>query len=54
MNEKVNKKVQENMTLLLQKLGEANPNLNIDLADLSATTSINNADDTPLTGGSSF
>ncbi|KAK1387542.1 hypothetical protein POM88_015720 [Heracleum sosnowskyi] len=34
---KVNKKVQDNMTLLLKKLAKANPGLNMDIVDYCAT-----------------
>ncbi|KAK1351440.1 hypothetical protein POM88_054332 [Heracleum sosnowskyi] len=50
---KVNKKVEDNMALLLKKLAEANPGLNLDFADCCAT--IPSEDDenaTPFTGTS--
>ncbi|KAK1388207.1 hypothetical protein POM88_016385 [Heracleum sosnowskyi] len=50
---KVNKKVQDNMALFLKKLAEANPGLNLDIADCCAT--IPSEDDenaTPFTGTS--
>ncbi|KAK1396324.1 hypothetical protein POM88_006187 [Heracleum sosnowskyi] len=50
---KVNKKVQDNMALLLKKLAEANHRLNLDIADCCAT--IPSEDDenaTPFTGTS--
>ena len=41
----------ENLTLVLKKLGEANPGINIDLAQLCATISSDNDNGTPITGG---
>ncbi|KAL6587889.1 hypothetical protein OROMI_000867 [Orobanche minor] len=39
MESKVNRKVQENMTWFLKKLGEANPTLKFDIGDFCATFS---------------
>ena len=56
---KVNKKVQENLSWVLKKLGEANPGINVNLAELCATMSTDNEgtplneNDTPLTRGGS-
>ncbi|KAL8147774.1 hypothetical protein AgCh_005190 [Apium graveolens] len=48
------KKVQDNMSLVLQKLLEAKPGLNIDMAQICGTISGDTgADGTPLTGGRS-
>ncbi|KAL8154564.1 hypothetical protein AgCh_000074 [Apium graveolens] len=48
------KKVQDNMSLVLQKLLEANPGLNIDIAQIYGTISSDTgADGTPLTDGRS-
>ncbi|KAL6530168.1 hypothetical protein OROHE_014521 [Orobanche hederae] len=49
---KVNIKVQENMTSLLKKLGEVNPNLNLDIGEFCATISSDQDDNgTPMTQG---
>ena len=49
---KVNQKVQENITWVLKKLSEANPDMNVNLGDLCATISIStdNENGTPMTG----
>ncbi|KAK1380690.1 hypothetical protein POM88_027434 [Heracleum sosnowskyi] len=50
----VNKKVQDNMMLLLKKLAEANPGLNLDIADYCATVpSEDDENATPFTVGTS-
>ncbi|KAL6551267.1 hypothetical protein OROMI_021755 [Orobanche minor] len=50
MEAKVNKKVQENMTWFLKKLGEANPTLKFDIGDFCATfSSDQDKCDTPIT-----
>lgn len=49
---KVNRKVQDNMAMFLKKLGEANPDLNLDVGDYSATHSSEDVENaTPLTVG---
>lgn len=49
---KVNRKVQENMSWLLKKLGEANPDLKLDIPDFCATASSDQDDNgTPMTQG---
>ncbi|KAK1378070.1 hypothetical protein POM88_024814 [Heracleum sosnowskyi] len=53
VDEKVNQKVQQNLTWVLKKLGEANPDMKIDLGDLCATISTDNENGTPMTGGPS-
>ncbi|XP_074348557.1 uncharacterized protein LOC141687246 [Apium graveolens] len=49
----VNRKVQENLIYVLQKLGEADPNIKIDLGELCATISSDNDNGTPMIGGAS-
>ncbi|KAK1394576.1 hypothetical protein POM88_013632 [Heracleum sosnowskyi] len=49
----VNKKVQENFTWVLTKLGEANPNIKVDLGELCTTISSDHEDGTPVNGGTS-
>ncbi|KAL6558324.1 hypothetical protein OROMI_018674 [Orobanche minor] len=50
MEAKVNRKVQENMTWFLKKLGEANPTLKFDIGDFCATFSSDQDEcDTPIT-----
>lgn len=49
----VNQKVQDNLTWVLKKLGEANPDLKIDIGELCATISSDRDDGTPMTGGPS-
>lgn len=52
--EKVNQKNQENFTLLLKRLADANPGLKIDLDQIPGTTSgETGGDGNPLTGGPS-
>lgn len=53
LDAQVNKKVQENLTYVLKKLGEANPNINIDLGELCTTVSSDQENGTPTTGGTS-
>lgn len=53
MDAQVNKKVQENLAYALKKLGEANPNIRIDLGEFCATVSSDNENGTPMTGGAS-
>ena len=49
---KVNRKVQENMTWVLKKLGDANPDLKLDIGDFCATVSSDQDDNgTPMTQG---
>ena len=49
---RLNIKVQENMTMMLKRLGNANPDLKLDLGDFCPTISSEQDDtDTPLTGG---
>lgn len=51
------KKLQNNMSMLLKKLGEANPDLNLDLGDFSCCATMSSEDDenaTPLTRGSTL
>lgn len=52
MDAKVNRKVQENMVWFVKKLGEANPEMKLDLTDFCATLS-SDADEngTPITPG---
>ena len=38
LEEKVNRKVKENVSWVLKKLGEANPDLNLNVGDLCVTT----------------
>lgn len=50
LDAKVNKKVQENMTWVLKKLGDANPDLKLDIGDFCATMSSEPEDiGTPMT-----
>ncbi|KAL6586418.1 hypothetical protein OROMI_001406 [Orobanche minor] len=49
MEAKVNKKVQENMTWFLKKLGEMNPTLKFDIGDFCATFSSQDETGTPIT-----
>lgn len=53
---KVNTKVKENMSWLLKRLAEANPDLKIDITDFCATASSDQEDNgTPTTqGGTDF
>lgn len=53
VDEQVNKKVQQNMALVLKKLAEANPNITVDIEELLEVVSSDNHG-TPMTGGSSF
>ena len=49
---KVNRKVQENITWVLKKLGDANLDLKFDIGDFSATVSSDQDDNgTPVTQG---
>nr|XP_017228538.1 PREDICTED: uncharacterized protein LOC108203844 [Daucus carota subsp. sativus] len=49
---RLNIKVQENMTMMLKRLGNANPDLKLDLGDFCPTISSEQDDTgTPLTGG---
>ena len=49
---KVNRKVQENLTWVLKKLGDANPDLKLNIGDFCATVSSDQDDnDTPVTQG---
>ncbi|KAK1366152.1 hypothetical protein POM88_041713 [Heracleum sosnowskyi] len=48
---KVKRKVLDNMAMLLKKLGEANPSLNLDIGDLSPIASEDDENGTPLTAG---
>lgn len=50
LEDKVNRKVQENMTWVLKKLGDANPGLKLDVRDFCATMSSDQEEmDTPVT-----
>ncbi|KAK1402365.1 hypothetical protein POM88_001970 [Heracleum sosnowskyi] len=53
VDEQVNKKVQQNLASVLKKLGEANPNITINIEEL-CVTAMSDDDGTPITGGSSF
>lgn len=44
-------KMHENFAWMLRKLGEANPSININMAELCATISSDHDDGTPITGG---
>ena len=46
---KVNKKVQENITWVLKKLGDANPDLNLNIGDFCPTSSEQGDTGTPMT-----
>ncbi|KAL6523205.1 hypothetical protein OROGR_016808 [Orobanche gracilis] len=48
---KVNKKVQENLTWVLKKLGDANPDLKLDIGEFCATVSSEDDNGTPMTKG---
>lgn len=48
---KVNQKVRENLTWVLKKLGEANPDMQIDVGDLCATVCSDGTGGTRGTGG---
>ncbi|KAL6520000.1 hypothetical protein OROHE_017143 [Orobanche hederae] len=48
---KVNKKVQENLTWVLKKLGDANPDLKLDIGEFCATVSSEDDNETPMTKG---
>ncbi|KAL6529120.1 hypothetical protein OROHE_014864 [Orobanche hederae] len=48
---KVNKKVQENLTWALKKLGDANPDLKVDIGEFCATMSSEDDNGTPMTQG---
>ena len=50
----VKKKVQENMTWVLMKLAEANPGIIVNIEDFYATTSSDDDNGTPMTGGTAF
>ncbi|KAL6558510.1 Multidrug resistance-associated protein 5 [Orobanche minor] len=51
---KINQNVQDNLTLVLKKLGEANPILNVDIGGICARISNDTVGDgTPMTDGSS-
>lgn len=48
----MNRKVQDNMSMFLKKLGEDNPALNLDMGDFCATfSSEDDENGTPLTNG---
>ena len=52
LEDKVNRKVQENMAMLLKKLGEANPGMNLDVGNFCATISSEaDGNGTPITDG---
>ncbi|XP_063940112.1 uncharacterized protein LOC108225480 isoform X2 [Daucus carota subsp. sativus] len=54
VDEQVNRKVQQNLASVLKKLGEANPNITIDVTELCAHVASDNDDGTPMTKGTSF
>ena len=47
----VKKKVRENVTWVLKKLVEANPGIIVNIEDFCATTSSDDDNGTPMTGG---
>lgn len=52
LEEKVNMKVKDNLSMVLRKLAEANPGLNLDIGDLYPTVSSEDDENaTPLTVG---
>ena len=51
LESKVNQKVQENLAWVLRKLGDANPEMNINVEDLIST--IMSSENEDLTGGTS-
>ena len=52
---KMNKKVQDNIAMVLKKIGEANPGLNLDVGEFCATLSSEDDENgTPLTTGTTF
>lgn len=51
LESKVNQKVQENLARVLKKLGDANPEMNINVEDLTSTIMSSETDN--LTGGTS-
>lgn len=54
LDAKVNMKVQDKLSTLLKKLAEANPGLNLDVADFCATASSEDDENaTPMTVGAS-
>ncbi|KAK1361061.1 hypothetical protein POM88_045535 [Heracleum sosnowskyi] len=53
VDEQVNKKVQQNLSSVLKKFGEANPKITINIEELCLTATSDD-DGTPITGGSSF
>ena len=53
LEEKVNTKVKENVSLVLKNLSEANPDLNLDVGDFCVTTTSDEDDiGTPVTTAS--
>ena len=52
LEEKVNMKVKDNMSMVLKKLAEANPSMNLDIGDFCATLSSEDDENgTPFTSG---
>ncbi|KAL6582650.1 hypothetical protein OROMI_004728 [Orobanche minor] len=49
MEEKLNKKVQENLRMVLKKLGEANPSFNLEVEELYTSNSSDGENGTPVT-----
>lgn len=47
-------KMQRNLAFALKKLGEANPDITVDVEKLCAIATSDADDGTPITGGSSF
>ena len=52
LEEKINMKVKDNMSMVLKKLAEANPGMNLDIGDFCATLSSEDDENgTPFTSG---
>ncbi|KAL6586177.1 hypothetical protein OROMI_002821 [Orobanche minor] len=49
MEEKINKKVRENLRTVLKKLGEANPNFNLEVEELYTSNSSDGENGTSVT-----
>ncbi|KAK1401057.1 hypothetical protein POM88_000662 [Heracleum sosnowskyi] len=55
VDEQVNTKVQKNLASVIKKIGQANPNIKIDIdIEELCVTATSDDDGTPITGGSSF
>ena len=53
LEEKVNRKVKDNLSMVLRKIAEANPGLNLDVGEFPTTPSDGDENGTPFTAGAS-